>query len=149
MGPHLTIKKYILSQRGRRVGGPVKSCRQQTIRNDSLLFTAEAIESHLVTLLPVAGEVGQLQVGYVGGVATFIDRDDMVYRRTEGVGIFQTEVHRLPADPADRLRGIDPLLILFKLCPVLAVLVWSVTCCHKFTNTKAPVISRRLCRKEL
>ena len=115
---------------------PIKRCRKQTIRHHCLLIIAEVVELHLVRLLPVTSEVCQLQVVYIRGVASFVDRYDVIYRRAEGVGVFQTEVHRLPADPADRLRCIDPLLILFKLCPVFSIFFRSVTCCHNITNEK-------------
>ena len=82
--------------------------------------------------------MSQLQVVYVGRVATFIQGDNVIYCRTEWVGIFQGEVHWLPADPAHSLRSIDPFLILLKLCSVLAVLIRSVPRCHNLHQHKGP-----------
>ena len=66
--------------------------------------------------------MSQLQVVYVGGVATFSKRDDMIYRGAKWVGVFQTEVHRLATDPAHRLRCVYSLPVLLKLTAVPAYL---------------------------
>ncbi len=77
----------------------------------------------------------KLQVVYVGGVSSLCYRYDVVYRRAEGVGVFQIEVHRLATNSAHCLCSVDPLPIPFKLGPVSYSLVGSFFC-HSISNAK-------------
>lgn len=56
------------------------------------------------------------------------------------MGVFQIEVHGLPADTAHGLCCVDPLAVLLKLGPVSYSSVQSL-CCHTFiTNTKGRAV---------
>ena len=120
-------------ERDRRGGRPVEGGRQYPVGYHLLLFLFFH-RNKFVTLLSVAASMSQLQVVYVGGVATFSQGDNVVDRRAKWVGVFQTEVHRLAADTTYRLRCVDPLLILFKLTAMRSFLVRPVS--HIITNTK-------------
>ena len=108
---------------------PVEGRRENPVGYNLLLFDL-FVWHQLVALLPVAATMRKLKVVYVGGVSAFSQGDDVVNSWTEGVGIFQTEVHRFPADSTHGLRRIDPLLILFKLTAMWSVFVKSLPCCH-------------------
>lgn len=98
----------------------------------------------LVALSSVAATMRELEVVDVGGVSTFSQGNDVIYRWAEGVGIFQAEVHRLATDSTHGLRCVDPLLILLKLCPVRSVLIGPVACCHIYHRSKRPGWDRSL-----
>lgn len=121
--PHLKRKIIFLfpDERDRRGGRPVEGGRQYPVGYHLLLFLFFH-RNKFVTLLSVAASMSQLQVVYVGGVATFSQGDNVVDRRAEGVGVFQTEVHRLATDPAHGLRCVYSLPVLLKLTAVSAYL---------------------------
>ena len=91
-----------------------------------------------VGLLPVAASMCQLQVVDVARVSAFSQGDNVVNRRAERMRILQGEVHRLSADSADGLCSEYSFSVLLELCAVLAVLVRSVTCRHKYLQRKRP-----------
>jgi len=91
----------------------------------------------------------KLKVVYVGGVPAFSQGDDVVNSWTEGVGVFQTKVHRLPADSTHGLRRIDPLLILFKLTAMWSVFVKSLPCCHYSHQHKRAAARSSVCPYKL
>lgn len=60
----------------------------------------------------------ELKVVDVGRVSTFCQRDDVVYRRAEGVGVLQREVDGAATNTAHGLRCVDPLPVLLELSTV-------------------------------
>nr|DAE34106.1 MAG TPA: hypothetical protein [Caudoviricetes sp.] len=79
----------------------------------------------LVAFLSVAPEMRQLQICKVAGVAAFGDWDDVVDARRKRMRKLITEIHRLAADAAHRLGGIDLLFVSLKGQTVCAVPVWA------------------------
>ena len=71
--------------------------------------------------------MSKLKVVNVGRMTAFRYGDDMVNARRKRIGIAQTEIHRMTADAADFLRGVNNRLGLVELPTVRAVLVGSVS----------------------
>ena len=123
---------FSLSQRD-----PIERSREDPVA-DYLLLAIVFLWHQLVALLSVATTMSELKVCDVRRVSTLCHRDDVVDRCAEGVGGFQTEVHRLPTDRTNRLRCEYSFSILLKLSPMWGVLVWSV--CHNFLQHKRPEV---------
>ena len=62
--------------------------------------------------------MSELKVVDVGRMPTLRQRDDMVYRRAEGVGVLQGEVDGAATNTAHGLCGVDPLPVLLELSAV-------------------------------
>ena len=90
---------------------PIKGQRQNTVRDHLTGLDLRRGLIKLVGLLPVAGEVRQLQIIDIRRVPAFFEGDNVIYGRAKRVGVFQAFVNGLAADTAHVLRRENLLAV--------------------------------------
>lgn len=106
---------------------PVDGLRKQSIADNLVIMIDDRSIHQLVTLLPVARPMCQLQIVEIAWMSTSCDRYDVIDAWGKRVGILQCEVYRFSTDAAHGLGGIYLFLVLFEGSPVGSVFVWSVS----------------------